>query len=109
MSSRQAWKVREKATATGADYPQPVRIHVEAVRVNQRCDGASPVVASIFCSPHPAALQIDTPTGSGDLASMIPRSENCYAKMMANSRARLANDRGDGRDHGCRPRTLARI
>jgi len=29
-----------------------------AVRVNQRRDGASPVVASIYCSPHPAVLQI---------------------------------------------------
>jgi hypothetical protein len=25
----------------------------------------SPVAASIYCSPHPAALQIDTPPGSG--------------------------------------------
>ena len=29
-----------------------------AVRVNQRRDCVSPVVASIYCSPHPAALQI---------------------------------------------------
>jgi len=29
-----------------------------AVRVNQGRDGVSPVVASIYCSPHPAVLQI---------------------------------------------------
>ena len=34
------------------------RIRVEAVRVNQRRDCMSPVVASIYCSPHPAPLQI---------------------------------------------------
>jgi hypothetical protein len=39
----------------------------EAVRVNQRRDDMSPVVASIYCSPHPAALQIDPPPGSGIL------------------------------------------
>jgi hypothetical protein len=38
-----------------------------AVRVNQGRDGMSLVVASIYCSPHPAALQIDTPPGSGGL------------------------------------------
>ena len=43
----------------------------------------SPVVASIYCSPHPAALQIDTPPGSGSFASMISRPENCFTKMMA--------------------------
>jgi hypothetical protein len=37
--------------------------------------------ASIYCSPHPAALQIDSPTGSGDFAFMIPRSENCFTKV----------------------------
>jgi len=47
-----------------------------AVRVNQGRDGVSPVVASIYCSPHPAALQIDSPPGSGDFASMILRPEN---------------------------------
>jgi hypothetical protein len=54
-----------------------------AVRVNQRRDGVSPVVASIYCSPHPAALQIDPPPGSGNFASMILRPENCFANMMA--------------------------
>jgi hypothetical protein len=38
--------------------PCPVRIRVEAVRVNQGRDGVSPVVASMYCSPHPAALHI---------------------------------------------------
>ena len=38
----------------------------------------SPVGASIYCSPHPAALQIDPPPGSGDIASMIPRTENSH-------------------------------
>ena len=47
-----------------------------AVRVNQGRDGVSPVVASIYCSPHPAALQIDPPPGSGSFASMISRPEN---------------------------------
>jgi hypothetical protein len=51
----------------------------------------SPVGASIYCSPHPAALQIDTPPGSGDFTSMIPRPENCFAMMIGESRARLAN------------------
>jgi hypothetical protein len=32
--------------------------------------------ASIYCSLHPAALQIDPPPGSGDFASMIPHTEN---------------------------------
>ena len=50
-----------------------------AVRVNQGRDGVSPVVASIYCSPHPSALQIDTPPGSGDFATMISRPENCFA------------------------------
>jgi hypothetical protein len=36
-------------------------------RVNQGRDGVSPVAASIYCSPHPAALQIDPPTRSGIL------------------------------------------
>jgi hypothetical protein len=52
-----------------------------AVRVNQGRDGVSPVVASIYCSPHPAALQIDPPPGSGDFALMIPRPENCFAMI----------------------------
>jgi hypothetical protein len=26
--------------------------------MNQRCDGVSPAVASMYCSPHPAALHI---------------------------------------------------
>ena len=47
-----------------------------AVRVNQGRDGMSPVAASIYCSPHPAALQIDAAPGSGSFASMIPRPEN---------------------------------
>jgi hypothetical protein len=42
----------------------------------------SPVAASIYCSPHPAALQIDPPPGSGSFASMISRPENCFTKMI---------------------------
>jgi hypothetical protein len=42
----------------------------------------SPVVASMYCSPHLAALQIDTPPGSGSFASMIPRPENYFAMMI---------------------------
>jgi len=47
--------------------------------VNQGRDGVSPVVASIYCSPQPAALQIDPPPGSGNFASMILRLENFFA------------------------------
>jgi hypothetical protein len=50
--------VREQATATSANHPQTVRSRVEAVRVNQRRDCMSPVVASMYCSPQPAALHI---------------------------------------------------
>jgi hypothetical protein len=42
-----------------------------------------PVVASIYCSPHPSALQIDSPPGSGSFASVIPRPENGFAMMTA--------------------------
>ena len=45
----------------------------------------SPVVASIYCSPHPAALQIDPPPGSGSFASMISRPEY-YSWQIANWR-----------------------
>ena len=75
--------------------PQTVRSRVEAVRVNQRRDGVSPVVASMYCSPHPAALHIAPAARLRGFASMIPRPENCFAKMMADSRARLVYD-GDG-------------
>jgi hypothetical protein len=37
----------------------------------------SPVAASMYCSPQPAALHIDPPPGSGCFAFMIPRPENC--------------------------------
>jgi len=39
-------------------------------------DYVSPVGASIYCSPHPAALQIDPPSSFGNFASMISRTEN---------------------------------
>jgi hypothetical protein len=48
-------------------------------------DYVSPVVASMSCSPNPAALQIDPPPGSGNFASMILRPENCFAKMLADA------------------------
>ena len=51
-----------------------------AVRVNQGRDGVSPVVASIYCSPHPAALQIDSAPGSGGSASVIQRAENSFTR-----------------------------
>ncbi len=34
----------------------------------------SPIAVSTYCSPHPSALQIDSPSGSGDFAFMIPRT-----------------------------------
>jgi hypothetical protein len=40
---------------------------IEIVRVNQTFDFMSPGGASIYCSPHPAALQIDPPPGFRDL------------------------------------------
>jgi len=58
------------------------RIRFEAVRVNQGRDCVSPVVASMYCSPHPAALHIDPPPGSGCFAFRIPRPENCLTKMV---------------------------
>ena len=39
----------------------------------------SPVAASIYCSPQPAALQIDTPPGSGNFAFKIRRQGNCLS------------------------------
>src|SRR5205807_2635033 len=51
--------IRERATATSANYPQTIRNRVEVVRVNQKFDCGSPFAASISCSPcHPSALQI---------------------------------------------------
>jgi hypothetical protein len=55
------------------------------VCANPKFNCMSPVAASIYCSPHPAALQIDSPPGSGSFASMILRPENCFGKKMANS------------------------
>ena len=59
----------------------PVQLRA-VVRVNQRRDGVSPVVASMYCSPHLAALHIDPPPGSGCFAFRIPRPENCLTKMI---------------------------
>jgi len=63
------------------DQPPECPQSRDVVRVNQGRDDVSPVVASIYCSPHPAALQIDPPPGSGDFALMIPRPENCFAMI----------------------------
>ena len=41
-------------------------------------DYVSPVVASIYCSPHPAALQIDPLPGSGNFAFMILHTGNLW-------------------------------
>jgi hypothetical protein len=38
----------------------------------------------MYCSPHPAALHIDPPPGSGDFASMILRAGNCFTEIVAN-------------------------
>ena len=68
--------VREQS----ANSPQPVRSQSAVAGCRARESGfncRSPVAASIYCSPHPAALQIDPPPGSGDFASTIPRPENC--------------------------------
>ncbi len=56
------------------------------VCANRSFNCRSPVLASIYCSPHPAALQIDPPPGSGNFASMISRPENCFAGTMATLR-----------------------
>jgi hypothetical protein len=42
----------------------------------------SPVVASIYCSPHPAALQIAPAARLQGFASMISRTKNCFANMI---------------------------
>jgi hypothetical protein len=78
MSGQPPGDCREVSGQCPVECPEEIvaRIRVEAVRVNQGRDGVSPVVASIYCSLHPAALQIDPPPGSGNFASMIPRPEN---------------------------------
>jgi hypothetical protein len=43
------------------------------VRVNQRRDYVSPVVASMYCSPHPAALHIAPAARLRGFASRILR------------------------------------
>jgi hypothetical protein len=40
---------------------------IEIVRANRKFNFMSPGGASIYCSPHPAALQIDPPPGFRDL------------------------------------------
>ena len=37
----------------------------------------------MYCSPHPAALHIDPPPGSGDMAFRIRRVENCLRQELA--------------------------
>jgi hypothetical protein len=49
-----------------------------SLRVNPRRDDMSPVGASMYRSPHTAALQIDPSPGSWDFASMISRTENSF-------------------------------
>jgi hypothetical protein len=51
--------------------------------VNQRRDCVSPVVASMSCSPHPAALHIAPAARLLDFASMILRAENSFTKVTA--------------------------
>jgi hypothetical protein len=52
-------------------------------------DGVSPVVASMYCSPHQRLRStLHSPPGSGSFASVILRLENYFAMMTANSRAR---------------------
>lgn len=51
---------------SSAECPQPVAHGRER---ESEADYVSPVAASIYCSPHPAALQIDSPPGSVCFAS----------------------------------------
>jgi hypothetical protein len=50
----------------------------------------SPVVASIYCSPHPAALQIAPAARLRGFASMIPRPENSFAIALIFSRLTMS-------------------
>ena len=52
--------------------------------MNRKLDYGSPVAASIYCSPHPAALQIDPPPGSGSPASRILRTDTFSRQDWAN-------------------------
>jgi len=45
----------------------------------------SPVVASMYCSPHPAALHIAPAARLRGFASMILRTENCFAQVATNA------------------------
>ena len=42
----------------------------------------SPVGASIYCSPHPAALQIDSPPGSRSFAFRFRAREDFHANSL---------------------------
>ena len=51
-------------------------------------DYMSPVAVSIYCSPHPAALQIALAAQFRDSASRILRLENCFANEWGRGRGR---------------------